>query len=98
MRYRLKDLVNPLKWRAVYQAYKMRNEGITLAYCEQVVDRSIKCSDCVAAGKCSHCGCSMPGAILAKDNFCSQGKWGPMLDQQNWDKYKERNDIKIEIK
>lgn len=95
MKYRLVDIINPFKWRAVYQSYKKKEQGITLAYCEQVVQRSLLCSDCVAAGKCSHCGCTMPDALLAKDNFCSEGKWGPMLDPKGWEKYKQKNDIKF---
>jgi hypothetical protein len=94
MKYRLIDIINPLKWRAVYQAYKKKKEGITLAYCEQVVQRSILCGDCVKAGHCvGPCNCTMPDALLAKDNFCSEGKWGPMLDPVGWNKYKQKNYI-----
>jgi hypothetical protein len=81
----------------VIQAWLLKNRNIDLTYCEQVVYRSIKCSECVKEGKCKHCGCAMPAATLSPDNFCSEGKWGPMMDTKGWNRFKELHQIDFKL-
>lgn len=93
---RMIDIVNPKKWWA-FIIGKLLNKYVGLEYCEQVVYRSIMCKPCVEAGSCTGCGCTMPDAIMAPNNWCSEGKWQPMMDKERWQNYKEDTGFQFNI-
>ena len=92
----LRDILNPRKWRAFLQK-PPSDEEVTFEYCEQVVYRSILCRPCINAGECHHCHCEMPGAVLAKDNFCSMDKWQEMMSDEQWREYKKVSNLKFKL-
>lgn len=94
MSYRLRDIVNPKKWYAFVVGHLLK-KTITISYAEQFLDRTNKCAPCVAAGECEHCGCPMPAAAIPKGNSCSRGAWGPMMNDSDWNDWKEIYDIKF---
>lgn len=102
----LKDILNPKKWMIYLKnkAYlwgepidkEKESPQEVLAYCEQVVMRTILCPQCIQAGKCigdgtsgSGCGCLMPDAAIDKTNFCSEGNWSKQLSAEQWQEYKQ---------
>ena len=95
----LKDILNPKKWVAYLSEPPNISEDSKagLGYCEQVVYRSVMCSDCVSAGSCHHCGCAMPKSILVKENWCSAGKWSNMMSDDEWNDYKRITNLKFKI-
>lgn len=96
-KYRVIDLINPLKWWAVIDAW-IAKRYVSLHWAEQVVYRKSLCPDCVAKGSCiGDCGCKMPDAMFAKDNSCSEGEWGPMYNEEAWETYKRIVDIQIGV-
>lgn len=96
-KYRVIDLINPYKWRAVIQGY-LFDKYVGLHFCEQVVYRSVLCKPCRDAGECLHCGCATPAHFLAPDNFCSQGHWQFIIeDPEQWEIYKETLGIDFKI-
>lgn len=67
---------------------------------EQIVWRSEICKeDCVKIGKCKYCGCSLPGKFYVTKS-CNYNERFPDLikDRKEWDLYKRKNNIKVEIK
>lgn len=62
---------------------------------EQVTYRISLCKDdCLVEGKCKHCGCKVPGRLYSTPS-CNNGERFPdLMDEKDWIKYKERNDIK----
>lgn len=62
---------------------------------EQIKYRIASCKDdCLVAGKCKHCGCSVPGRLYASPS-CNNGQRFPdLMPEDKWNKYKEDNDIK----
>lgn len=93
---RLRDVVNPRKWFAFLQGYIM-TKFVSLEYCEQVVYRSIMCTPCVKKGSCIDCGCTMPDAIMARNNYCSEGMWGPMYPDARWKEYKANTGLHFKV-
>jgi len=39
----------------------------------------------------------MPGAVLAKDNFCSMDKWQEMMSDEQWREYKKVSNLKFKL-
>jgi hypothetical protein len=79
---------------------KMVGDGINMLpgyKKEQVLYRLEICKeDCVPAGACKYCGCSVPGKLYVNES-CNGGERFPnMMDFEEWQKYKEEHDIKIE--
>jgi hypothetical protein len=69
--------------RSYYAKYDLLPEHIR----EQVEYRSIACKPCLQAGQCAVCKCKTPELFFA-DKACPGGKYGEMLDAENWDKFK----------
>lgn len=64
---------------------------------EQVLWRAQICKDCVEQGYCKYCGCSVPGKLYVSKS-CNDGEIFPdMMDKQDWDEYKQKNNIQIEL-
>ena len=62
---------------------------------EQVAYRAALCSDCMEAGKCTYCGCKVPGKLYVKES-CNKGDRFPnMMDKEEWEEYKNENNIDI---
>lgn len=98
-----RDILNPKKWAAYLDGEIIENGGIHLSYeeiipfCQQLMVRLIKCSECVEAGKCVGCGCKMPIAAIVPNNFCSEEKWKEMMTPENWNKYLEETGLKFKL-
>lgn len=67
------------------------------SYAEQVLYRSILCRDCLIAGSCTHCGCTVPENMFSAINYCSDEKWGPMKPYGSWEDFKNKNNIKFKL-
>lgn len=64
---------------------------------EQVFYRGSKCQDCLKEKKCLYCGCAVPGKWFA-DQQCKGKRWPDMmLKAEDWDKYKQENNIEIDL-
>jgi hypothetical protein len=63
---------------------------------EQVIYRAHFCQDdCVRAGQCRYCGCSLPGKFYVTES-CNQGKRFPdLMGKEEWEQYKIDNNFKI---
>lgn len=91
------DLVNPKKWW-----WLIRGEFVSLIIgqhvLEQIMVRTIKCEDCVKAGKCWSCGCHMPEKAYVLDAECSEGKWGVVeKSKAKWEERKKEYKFKLGI-
>lgn len=63
---------------------------------EQLLVRAILCKDCLESGKCVVCKCDTPDLFYDPKRKDSKGKWGPMMDKEKWEAWKERqNSIMI---
>jgi len=60
---------------------------------EQAVYRAYLCKECYDNGSCLECGCDTPGMFYAPKKEDSLGRWGEMLTEDEWDKFKENNSI-----
>lgn len=60
---------------------------------EQYMFRIIQCRTCVNAGKCEHCGCHIPEKMWVRHDYCSNSKWGPFMDEDAWEKHKQKHKI-----
>ena len=97
----LKDVTNPERIKMYLDGEKIKKEGIHLSYeeilpfAEQLVFRSIVCSQCFREGKCRTCSCAMPVAAMVPKFECEEGSFTEMLlkegliDHEAWNKEKE---------
>ena len=99
----LKDILNPKKWRDFLTSKKQSVTGVTipqedvLSYSEQLVYRSITCSECFKLGACIDCQCPQPDAAIVKTHECSLGRYRKMLEKDKWEEFKLKNKIKFVI-
>lgn len=63
-------------------------------YREQIAYRMLQCKDdCIPAGQCKYCGCSVPGKLYVTQS-CNYGSRFPdLMNEQDWIKYKEQYGI-----
>lgn len=109
-KYRVKDLINPLKWIAVAKFLFYKNFGGKKIKIEDlqwqsevIVFRGIMCQDCKKAGECVGippgetvaCGCNWIGKSTDMSMECSCGNWGPVKNKEDWEKIKTNNRIKL---
>lgn len=94
--YYLRHLLNPIKWWHFALGFVVA-KYITFHYCEQVVYRSIQCSDCFQAGKCKDCSCSLPDKGMVPEESCSLQNWGPMVGPDDWAEFKQQMGINFYI-
>jgi len=59
-------------------------ESDSIIFSEIITYKSLRCSDCVYAGKCKHCGCSIPELFVAMDVACSGGNFPEFEVKRNW--------------
>jgi len=62
---------------------------------EQALYRAILCKPCYDAGKCHGCGCPTPDMFYSTTKVDSDGKWDKMLNKEDWDIFKEENEIDL---
>ena len=66
---------------------------------EQIVWRLEKAKTCVNNGSCLYCGCAMPQRAYANvgcedpDRKC----YPEMMDKEEWEKFKQENNITVKI-
>lgn len=65
---------------------------------DQAEWRAYQCFDCFQAGKCHHCGCSAPAIFFSEKYVDKQGKWGRMLNAEQWESYKQTESYKEFLK
>lgn len=66
-------------------------------YKEQILYRASKCQDCYRIGKCLNCGCSLPGKHYVKES-CNNGlRFPDLMEEEDWIKFKEDNNIEIKL-
>ena len=62
---------------------------------EQVAYRATICKECVDAGKCTYCGCKVPGKLYVKES-CNKGERFPnLMSKEDWEKFKNENNINL---
>lgn len=55
---------------------------------EQVLYRMELCKDCASAPICPHCKCISPVLFFSATKTDKLGKWGPMVPEAEWNKFK----------
>lgn len=99
----LKDVTNPEKIRNYFEGAEIKKEGINLnyeeilPYAEQLVYRSIMCSQCFKEGKCRDCQCPQPLSGMVPDHQCTEGNYDYMLPPKDWDKFKEEIELNFKL-
>lgn len=104
MSYRTEDLINPIKWWAVFKYLTQKYIGTFFGYvspedkqwqAEVIVFRGIMCPDCKIAGECvgimedgKACGCNWAGKSGDMSMECSLGNWKPVKDEEDWKEQK----------
>ena len=97
----LKDVTNLATVKSYLDWKTIQAQGLTLeadeiiSFSEQIAVRAALCADCVEAGECTHCKCSITGKISTPTASCSAGKWGPIVPAEDWKADKSRNNTKI---
>lgn len=61
-----------------------------VAYAEQIQFKAIMCPECKDGGSCVHCGCNFQDLQVSKISTCSQGRWGKVMEHEDWEKYKNK--------
>ena len=99
----LEDITSPEKIKNYFDGSQIKKEGIhldydeILPYAEQLVYRSIQCGSCFADGKCFDCQCPQPLAAMVVDHQCSTGRYGHMLNAEEWNKFKQDKGISFKL-
>lgn len=95
---KLIDFVSPSRWKSVIIwilkiILKKLDKGgydyLEVHEIEQYMYRLLSCPDCVAAGKCTHCGCDTIGRMNNRSDYCSNDKWGLFMDKEQWENFKK---------
>ena len=69
-------------------------------YAEIVTYRALTCSECVALGECTHCGCDMKGLITDLKSECSDGKWAAVDElnmEEDWNRQKQEKKTYVSV-
>lgn len=88
--------LNPIRWFSFIQG-NIASWFLKMHIIEQVMYRSIICSECTNAGKCVECKCKTPELYMTTEISCSRQRWGPMMDKENWKKFKDIYNIKFKV-
>ena len=95
-KYRLVDVINPIKWWAFCKFLFNSVFGERLSpedkqwQSEVIMFRGIMCSECKAAGSCVNCGCNWAGKSGDMSMECSEGKWFAVKDKKDWEDKKSK--------
>lgn len=61
---------------------------------EQIAYRLFLCKDdCVPNRACKYCGCPPKKKVWLKDSCNKNERFGPLLDKEEWTKFKKENNI-----
>lgn len=99
----LRDVTDSKNWATYLDGTTIEQQGIhipyseIMAYAEQLVYRTTACADCVAAGLCAHCGCTMPKAAMVASKTCPEQRWGAMLTAEDWELRKRQEQIRFSV-
>lgn len=99
----VKDITNPKRISAFMKAEYIKKNGIHLKYeeivpyAEQLVYRTVSCQTCVSKGKCEHCTCEIPSALMVKEYTCSGDNFYEMKSPEEWNKFKELTGLQFKI-
>ena len=104
--YSWKDIFSPIRWKAVYiwilkkqlKYFKETNTYLTKNELLQYSYRVAKCSDCLQAGKCVHCGCDAEGRLNGTTDECSAKKWGAFLTDDELNNLLKENKLIFDVK
>ena len=94
---KLKYYFMPTRWLAFVRG-RILAWALPFHRLEQILYRSRMCRPCLEAGKCTECGCTTPDLFFDPSVYCSGGKWGPMMDKENWEEFKQIYNIDIVVK
>jgi hypothetical protein len=91
--------LSPRVWHNMYIT-SILEKHISFEYCEQVVYRSLRCPECLEAGKCADCNCTTPGLFMSPESVakCKKGRWPKMQKPEEWRLYKQAMGIFFELK
>lgn len=59
---------------------------------EQIEYRKSKCPDCLEAGACKYCGCSVPGKMFVKHSCNDGDRFPDLMSEEKWTEFKTRMD------
>ena len=59
---------------------------------EQLEYRKSKCPDCLEAGACKYCGCSVPGKFYVKHSCNNGDRFPDLMDEEEWSNFKRSKD------
>lgn len=62
-------------------------------YQEQIAYRMLQCGDCLEEGKCTYCGCDIPGKLYVSESCNNGDRFPNLMSPIEWRKYKEDNKI-----
>ena len=62
---------------------------------EQAIYRATLCIECYMSSECLVCGCTSPQLFYAPAKEDANEKWKAMLNEPEWNKFKEENNINI---
>ncbi len=63
---------------------------------EQVIYRAQFCKDdCIPAGFCKYCGCSLPGKFYVSESCNFGDRFPDMMGDEEWEEYKKIKNFKI---
>ena len=95
--YKLKHIVDPVRWFMVVQSFVDPERHASLSYCEQIVFRKYKCPACLTRGKCYACNCALPQAMENPNLSCSREEWDPVQNEMDWELHKSKFGITISV-
>jgi hypothetical protein len=96
MRYKLTDILNPIKWWAFvkFKVNSVIGERLTPEekqwQSEVIVFRGIMCPKCKEAGQCIDCGCNWEGKSGDMSMRCSLDNWTAVKDKKDWENQKNK--------
>jgi len=61
---------------------------------EQVLYRMELCKECVDKPFCPNCGCVSPVLFFSATKTDALNKWGPMVNQEQWEQFKLTDEYK----
>jgi hypothetical protein len=64
---------------------------------EQALYRANLCKPCYDNGKCTECGCSTPVMFFSPSKVDAKGKWGKMLNKEQWETFKKENELPVKF-
>jgi hypothetical protein len=100
MKYDLKELLSPKNiYHFIQGNARMLGDNFKMLpryQKEQVIFRAQFCKDdCIPAGECKYCGCSVPGKLYVTES-CNDGERFPdLMSEENWEKFKKENGFKM---